>query len=347
MQPNQPTTCAPQSPLAIPELAKNILSRLPDTRDLLHFRATTKVLKAIIDETLSIQRLLWKRPTPVKHGTNPHFPSLTTIQVEYHVEPSKMAVMESLHRIHWAFYAAIEAGEDVASADMLRKQQSEHLWTRDIEPMTRVTSMLDFTREPIVQAFECENCLRLHAPFISSGLHHALGFLYKHDMCGRGWGSELLFHFSLGCNLYSEPLLQPGLDESSEHSYHRTILYRIAALTRVVSHAYEGANQYGLLGDYFTAPVCTRLIMTQSSHLYVVETSRFMETERSVIRDEDGIKLGQMLLALLHLCRRTFSHRRTEVLATQDADIIELYDEALVEFPVLAMGSSREMLWDY
>jgi hypothetical protein len=338
MQPNQPTTCAPQNPLAIPELAENILSRLPDTRDLLHFHATTKVLKAIIDETPSIQRLLWKHPTPVKHGANPHFPNLTPIQAEYHVEPSKMTVMESLHRIDWAFYDALEAGEDVASADMLREQQSNYLWTRDVEPMTRVTSMLDFTREPIVQAFECENCLRLHAPFISSGLHHALGFLHKHDMCARGSGSELLFQFSLGCNLYSEPLLQPGLDESSERSYHRTILYRIAALTRAVSHAYEGARQYGLLRDYFTAPVCTRLIMTQSSHLDIVETDRFMETERFVIRDEGGVRLGQMLLALLLLCQRTFSHRRTEMLTTQDADIIELYDETLVEFPMLAMG---------
>jgi hypothetical protein len=338
MQPNHQTTCEPQNPLAIPELAENILRRLPDTRDLLHFRATTKVLKAIIDETPSIQRLLWKHPTPVKHGANPHFPNLTPIQAEYHVEPSKMTVMESLHGIDWAFYAAIEAGEDVASADKVRKQQSEHLWTRDVEPMTRVTSMLDFTREPIVQAFECENCLRQHAPFISSDLHHALGLLHSHDSCARGSGSELLFHFSLGCNLYSEPLLQPGLDECSERSYHRTILYRIAALTRVVSHAYEGARQCGLLGDYLTAPVCTRLIMTQSSHLDVVETGRFMETERCVVRDEDGVRLGQMLLALLHLCQRTFSHRRTEVLAIQGADIIELYDETLVESPALVMS---------
>jgi hypothetical protein len=112
MQPNQRTPTASQTAFAIPELAENVLNRLPDLRDLVHVRATSKILKTVVDQTPSIRRRLWNLPTPIKHGENPHFPNLSQTLFEYGIEGSMVSVLETFHDIEWDYYDAIEAGED-------------------------------------------------------------------------------------------------------------------------------------------------------------------------------------------------------------------------------------------
>jgi hypothetical protein len=329
MSHHQPTHYAMQSPLDIPELAEDILNRLSDTRDVLHVRATSKFLKAMVDTTRSIQRRLWKRLTPVKRGEDPHIQQSTEVQSALYVQ-SKWTIFEAFHLIDWEFYDKIEAGGDEASASIARNQQFRQMRARIVTAMRN--KLLGFPENSFPLDLQCRNCMQPHAPFKSSGLHHALRDVQNHEMCGRGYASELLFHFSLGRNLIATPVIQPELDEPSWWGFYRSGLYRIVSLNRALNKAYEVAKQHDLLHDYCTAPMCTRLILIQSS---AYETRNWASrAERTILRDDYGIKVGQVLSALLKMCRRTYWNHCARAPVNLHGKTLPLYEETMVEFPM-------------
>lgn len=87
----------------------------------------------------------------------------------------------------------------------------------------------------------------------------------------------------------------------------------MAMFTRAVGDAYETAKQHGILQHYFMAPVCTRLILT------CVKAIEPMDLANTIIRDQDGIKVGQVLRTLLRLCQVMFTRGRARVLTVNDA----------------------------
>jgi len=163
-----------QTTLAIPELAENVLNRLPDIRDLIHVRATSKALKTIVDGTPSIQRRLWQLPIPIPHDEDPHYPDLPQIMSTYPLKLSYQEVewaLEGIRRMEWDFYDAIEAGEDEVTAAAAREQQWERLW-HPFEKFNYTFSLQTFfILTPQQHAFRCDSCRRLHPPYAASGLH--------------------------------------------------------------------------------------------------------------------------------------------------------------------------------
>ena len=128
----------------------------------------------------------------------------------------------------------------------------------------------------------------------------------------------------------------------------RNNVYVLALFARAVSDAYETAKQRGILQHYFMAPVCTRLILA------CVEGSDPVGLGNTIVRDQDGIKLGQVLRALLRFCDLTFTRGRAKVLTVNESCVIsgiyaetwkedkayiaQLYDEAQEELPCLREG---------
>jgi hypothetical protein len=104
---SSPLQKQPQSPLTIGELRENIFNHL-DTRALFRTTATSKSMRDTL-QVPSIQRQLWKRPTPVKAGENPHFQPLTHKQTQL-LLPSGLTVPEAVRRVHWAHFDDIQAG---------------------------------------------------------------------------------------------------------------------------------------------------------------------------------------------------------------------------------------------
>lgn len=340
-----------QTALAIPELAENILNRLPDVRDLIHVRATSKALTTIVDGTPSIQRQLWQLPTPIPNDEDPHYPDLPQIMSTYPITLSYQEVewaLEASRRMEWDVYDAIEAGEDEVTAAAVREQQWQSLWYSFEKP--NYTFALDTILEqtPQQQAFKCNSCQRIHPPYAASGLHPALRFLHNHEICGHGYGSELLFRFALVNLGRADYRMGPALDENLGRMCGRKKLYILALFARAVSNAYETAKQRGILQHYFMAPVCTRLILT------CVEGSDPVDLGNMIVRDQDGIKLGQVLRALLRFCDMTFTRGRAKVLTVNEAYvtggiyaetwkedkayIARLYDEAQEELSCLQEG---------
>ena len=344
-----------QSALAIPELTENILNRLPDIHDLIHVRATSKALKTIVDGTPSIQRRLWQLPTPIPHDEDPHYPDLPQIMSTYPIKLSYQEVewaLEGIRCMEWDFYDAIEAGEDKVTAAAAREQQWERLWYPFEKPNYTFSLQTVFILTPQQHAFRCDSCRRLHPPYAASGLHPALRFLHNHEICGRGYGSELLFRFALGNFGSADYRMGPALDEIEGRMAGRNNVYILALFARAVSDAYETAKQRGILQHYFMAPVCTRLILT------CVEGPDPVGLGNTIVRDQDGIKLGQMLRALRRFCDLTFTRGRAKVLTVNEfyftsgiyavtwkedkAYIAQLYDEAQEELPCLQEGYMDE-----
>jgi hypothetical protein len=103
----------PQSPLTIGELRENIFNRL-DTRALFRITTTSKVMHDML-QVPSVQRQLWKRPTPVNAGENPHFQPLTHKQTQL-LLPNDLTIPEALRRVHWSYFDDIHAGLPVGPA---------------------------------------------------------------------------------------------------------------------------------------------------------------------------------------------------------------------------------------
>ncbi|KAI4917129.1 hypothetical protein J4E90_003636 [Alternaria incomplexa] len=340
-----------QTALAIPELTENTLNRLPDIRDLIHVRSTSKVLKAIVDGTPSIQRRLWQLPIPVRHDEDPHYPDLPQIMSTYPLKLSYQEVewaLEGIRRMEWDFYDAIEAREDEETAAAAREQQWERLWHPFEKPNYKFSLQTFFILTPQQHAFRCDGCRRLHPPYAASGLHPALRFLHNHEICGRGYGSELLFRFALGNFRSADYRMGPALDEIEGRMAGRNNVYVLALFARAVSDAYEIAKQRGILQHYFMAPVCTRLILA------CVEGPDPVGLGNTIVRDQDGIKLGQVLRALLRFCDLTFTRGRARTLTVNESYVIsgiyaetwkedkayiaQLYDEAQEELSCLQEG---------
>jgi hypothetical protein len=169
--------------------------------------------------------------------------------------------------------------------------------------------------QPIENGFHCKRCGHLHPQFLFSGLHPELGFLQNYGMCGRGSGSELLFRF-----IFSYCTVDELLD-ASDREQHQALSHHLASLTRAVSEAYVAAKQRGILHHYIIAPMCTKLILAHGN------SGNDMDIANYTIRDSDGIKLGQLLRALLRLCRCSLLDRRAEALTINDAYIVEMWDE--------------------
>ncbi|KAI4636275.1 hypothetical protein J4E83_001229 [Alternaria metachromatica] len=122
----------------------------------------------------------------------------------------------------------------------------------------------------------------------------------------------------------------------------------MSLFARAVSDAYETAKQRGILQHHFMAPVCTRLILS------CVEGPDPVGLGNTIIRDQDGLKLGQVLRALLRFCDLTFTRGRAKVLTVNESYVIsgiyaetwkedkayiaQLYDEAQEELPCLQEG---------
>jgi hypothetical protein len=169
--------------------------------------------------------------------------------------------------------------------------------------------------QPIENGFHCKRCGHLHPQFLFSGLHPELGFLQNYGMCERGSGSELLFRFTFSYCTVDELL------DASDREQHQALSHHLASLTRAVSEAYVAAKQRGILHHYIIAPMCTKLILAHGN------SGNDMDIANYTIRDSDGIKLGQLLRALLRLCRCSLSDRRAEALTINDAYIVEMWDE--------------------
>ncbi|KAI4682224.1 uncharacterized protein J4E88_005114 [Alternaria novae-zelandiae] len=126
----------------------------------------------------------------------------------------------------------------------------------------------------------------------------------------------------------------------------------MSLFARAVSDAYETAKQRGILQHYVMAPVCTRLILA------CVEGPDPVGLGNTIIRDQDGLKLGQVLRALLRFCDMTFTRGRANVLTVNEAYvtggiyaetskedkayIARLYDEAQEELSCLQEGYLEE-----
>ncbi|KAG9193682.1 hypothetical protein G6011_03717 [Alternaria panax] len=333
MYSHRPTDCASQTPLEIPELTENILNHLPHIHDLLHIRETSKFLKAMVDTTPSIQRRLWKAPNPVRYGENSHLAEPTEARSESRVDPSKRHVLESFGLAEWGFFDALEAGEDITTAVTTRNQKWHQLWAQ-MDPTMRTPH--DIIQNP--PSYVCRNCYHAHDPFNPSVLHHALSFLRSHEMCGRGFGSELLLHFSLGKNTDADPILKPELNESMEMGSHRSALFRIASLARAVNDALGIAKQYSLLQDYFTSPMCTRFVMTQN--MSSARPGSGMDIVCCTVRIEQGLRLGHVLAVLLEMCQHAYQHRVTEVFGSKHLETLQLYEETQRKFSMLVTSPS-------
>jgi len=132
----------------------------------------------------------------------------------------------------------------------------------------------------------------------------------------------------------------------------RNNVYVLALFARAVINAYETAKQRGVLQHCFMAPVCTRLILN------CVQSYEPVDVANTIVRDQDGIKLGQVLRALLRFCDLTFTRGRAKVLTVNEfyvisgiyaetwkedkAYIAQLYDEAQEELSCLQEGYSDE-----
>ncbi|KAL1799482.1 hypothetical protein ACET3X_003519 [Alternaria dauci] len=328
MPPYHPTEYASQTPLDIPELAGMILSHLSDIRDLLHFRETSRFFKFLVDTTSSIQRRLWKLPSPVEEGENPHSLDPTEVRDLFSIEPSKFHLIEAFSSTEWNFFDAIEGGVDVDIAVTTRNQRCLQLWMQ-MDPWVILTH--DIIRQ--IPPYVCRNCYQAHVPFDSATLHHILRFLPNHNICGQGSGSDLLLHVIFGHEFGPDPIMNPALDESFAVGFHRSTLFRIASLARAVNDAQRIAEQCDLLQDYFTSPMCTRLIMMHNETPTLSVNGS--DVDVIVLRTEHGLKLGKVLSQLLELCQRSFHHYRTKIGAISNYKIFMLYEETREKFPIL------------
>jgi hypothetical protein len=87
------------SPIEIPEILEHILLNL-NIHDVLRATAVSRFWRDCIAETPSLQRLLFKRATPIVTGTDPHFHQLVEVHRRLPVSHARLMV-EAFHQQLW------------------------------------------------------------------------------------------------------------------------------------------------------------------------------------------------------------------------------------------------------
>jgi hypothetical protein len=302
---SSPPRKQPQSPLTISELRENIFNRL-DTRALFRITATSKSMRDTL-QVPSIQRQLWKRPTPVKAGENPHFQPLTHKQTQL-LLPNGLTVPEAVRRVHWAHFDDIQTGLPAGPARLAWINAAFALaddiqTLKDAYVSTSPTPPPPATDSPIFDelALRCKHCSEWHQRLHYNGLHNLLTCLIHRYNCITGHGSELAFNFYIGREVNSTP--REG--ESQIHHYHLVDVSRHLAIARELRQAYNVTRQFGLLGDFATAPLCTHLVLDEETNMFGAQPSNFS--------DPAGVKLGDALREVSRFCRTLIQSRKVDL----------------------------------
>jgi hypothetical protein len=87
------------SPIEISEILEHILLNL-NVHDVLRAAAVSRFWRDCIAETPSLQRLLFKRATPIVAGTDPHFHQLVEVHRRLPVSDARLMV-EAFHQQLW------------------------------------------------------------------------------------------------------------------------------------------------------------------------------------------------------------------------------------------------------
>jgi hypothetical protein len=125
--------------------------------------------------------------------------------------------------------------------------------------------------------------------------------LIRRYNCITGHGSELAFNFYVGRDVNSTP--REG--ESQVQHYHRVVILRHLAIARELRQVYNVAVQFGLLGDFAKAPLCTRLVVNENYNMLGAQPSNFS--------DPAGVKLGDALREVSRFCRTLIQSREVDL----------------------------------
>lgn len=298
-----------------------------------------KPWRKFIQQTPSVQRLLWKSPRYIKEGDNPNFILSQPEDWELRL-PSGEKYFESLANTHRRFLGTVELlyQNDELSTSMY---ESELQYTRSAYEIT--SAPLKSEWKACLCRNECEFCIFVHPQLRFENVHPVIQFLQglgRIFCCIDGYGP--LLHVGL----------ENDLDWFCEGVYPQGRLFEGFQIAwEVIKKTNNIVKTSQLRDNLVTQPASTCMLITISLCDDEISHIRGLEGVGIYIHNANGLRLGQFMFALYSAFYKVFGRLLTSAQGETSNSERNRFRESFLEerrrgdgYPVESWNNQRHRL---